>query len=424
MFLATSLFASDNFVFLGLDDFSMSRESIKFPLIGTVAANKVVFLYDDQNIEINGSDHQLYIADVFLTDSRLVFNNDFLKFSTPLDSTNPLYMLDSIKAKDCDIEINTKGALIDSVYLDFSLKDVLIKIKNAQLDCKSDIGFTMDVDEICLKDSTIKKLGEDKAVVEISSLNQEKPASVKIDLNKITVEPHSISAIATQIIGKFNGATFTLNEGFLTCSKIHERSLDLESFFKGCLVSAKSKARVLHFKSKYYDVEVEEAQLEIGEDFYHLDAAYSNFETGSQRTRASKFRLDCLKLPMPNDAVDSNTLLKGCFDRGSLFIGHLDPDNTKNKSKDIIDTDNLKDINLNFEDNTFSLSAKSKIIFRFSFKAHGTTEWNETRDVIKFHIQKASMASFPATKMMMRILAKFIGSERMSIEENTITIKF
>jgi len=424
LFLTSPLFAADNFVFLGLKSFVMQRESIDSPFTGSVTANRVTFLYDDQNIEINGGEHRPYIAEVFLEKNRLVFNNDFLKFSTPLDSTNPLYMLDSINAQDSDITINTQGAIIDSAYLDFSLKDVLIKIKNAHLDCKSDIGFTMNVDEVCLKDSTISKLGEGQALVEIISLNEDVPVSVKIDLHEITVQPHSLSAVATQIDGKYGDASFGLTEGFLTCTKLEERSLDPESFFKGCLVGANSQARILHFKSPLYDIEVEEAHLEIGSDFYHLDAAYSNFETGHQRTRASHFKLNCLKLPLAEESLDSNLLLKGCFQKGDLYIGYLDPDNTNKVSKDFIDTDNLKDIYLNFDEDKFSLSAKSKIIFRFTFKVRGIIEWNDAHDIVKFHIKKASMASFPATSMTMKILAKFISSDRMTIDGNTITIKF
>lgn len=430
-FIATApILAADNFIFLGLDTFSMSKESAQAMLSGNVTANKVYFLYDGQNIEINGQEHKPYIAETLLTSDRLIFNNDFLKFSTPLDSDNPLYMLDSINATKSDIEINTKGAFIDSTYLDFSFQNILIKIKNAQLNCKSDVGFTMNIDEICLKDAVINKLDEQPASVEVISLYEQFSASLNIDLNKVLVKPHSISAEANKIIGEYNGATVSLDKGFLTCSKIDERSLDPESFFRGCLISANSKADTLRFKSANYDIAVEQAQLEIGEDFYHLVAAYSNFETGSQITRASEFKLDCLKLPISPDSLDGSLLIKGCVKKGNIYIGHLDPDDTKRVTnpshniKDIIDTDNLKDIRLEFNEDTFSLSAKSKVVFRLTFKAVGKTEWNETEDIVKFHIEKASMASFPATKMTMKILAKFINSENMSISGNTITIKF
>lgn len=430
-FITTApLLAEDNYIFLGLDEFSMTREGPETMLAGSVTANKVHFLYDGQNIEVNGQEHKPYIAETILTSNRLIFNNDFLKFSTPLDSDNPLYMLDSINATKSDIEINTKGALIESSYLDFSFSNILIKIKDAQLNCKSDIGFTMNIDEICLKDAVIHKLGENAASVEVSSLTEEFSAALKIDLNTVIIKPHSISAEANKIVGEYDGATVSLDKGFLTCSKIDERSLDPESFFRGCLMTASSKADVLRFKSANYDISVEQAQLEIGEDFYHIDAAYSNFETGTQSTRASEFKLDCLKLPMAPDSLDGTLLIKGCVKKGDIFIGHLDPDDrkrVKNPSsniKDIIDTDNLKDIHLDFNEDTFSLSAKSKVVFRLTFKATGKTEWNDTQDVVKFHIEKASMASFPATKMTMKILAKFINSENMSVSGNTITIKF
>lgn len=430
--MSLGLSAEDNYIFLGLDDFYMSRTDQSGLLKGSVTANKVHFMYDDQNIEVNGNEHQPYIAETILTKDRLVFNNSFLKFSTPLESDNPLYLLDSIKASNSDIEINTAGALITSDYLDFSLSNMLIAIKHANLDCVSDIGFTMNVDEICLKNSTISKKGEKPAVVEIKSVDHPTKASMSIDLNRIKVEPFLISATANNITGRYEDSEFILTQGFLTCAKLEERDLDPESFLRGCLTTAQSKAKSIRFKGSLYDIEVEEAHLNIEESKYHLDAAYSHFETGDQRTMASKFRLDCLKLPVTPDSVDTNRLLKGCFTQGELYIGNLDPDNTKLQDrdlrkqtlKDIIDTDNLKDIELNFDDSRFFLSAKSKIVVRLKFKVRGRTEWNEDRTIVKFHIEKASVASFPATSMTMKILAKFINSDSMSIDGNTITIKF
>jgi hypothetical protein len=418
--------AKENYIFLGLDNFEMSKNSNSM-LVGSVIAHKIHFIYDNQNIEINAQEHRLYEAATVLFPDRLEFNNEFLKFSTPLDADNPMYLLDTITAQNTDITVDGRGAIIDSQYLDFSLNNIFIAIKNAHMDCVSDTGFNMNVDETCLQNSTTTKLGDNDSVISINSMDDKVKASLDINLTKVKVDKHLIAAWANELIGRYNEMVFTLGEGFLSCYKIDQQSLDPISFYRGCMIEAVSKARMLRFQNDLYNFEVDEAHLDIKKDSYHLDAAYSRFETPGQVTRASKFKLDCMKLQR-NGEFDPNMILKGCFKQGDLSIAHLDSDGTKKQSKevdkDIIDTDNLKDVKLIFSEDRFSMSAKSKVILRLMFRVNGRTEWAADSSWVKFHILKASMARFPATKMTMKILAKFINSDRMSVDGNTITINF
>ena len=311
VFLLSSLsvHALDDYMFFRVNDFEMSRVSLDDRFSGTVLAHKIKVAMENQYFELNSDEHGPFSAITYIENDYIYFKNNQLTFGTPLFTGNPVSSLTSLRASDSDIELAKDRIVLDSSIFEFTIKNLLVQIESALIICDTGGEFSTSIDLVCLNNSVMEKRGEEAAKLLIN-YSDKADLNIEFELDDFNMKQNFFSGNVLKINGNYNQLAFELDNGFLECAKFENVLLDPEIFIKGCLLRSIVKSERLAFQGDAFSLEIKGADLEITEDRYRLNADSAKFFAGSQTTDLSIFKIDCHKMPVTLETMDTNILLK------------------------------------------------------------------------------------------------------------------
>ncbi len=421
--------AEDDYMYFLVDKINLTRGGVNDYRIlnGETIAKRIYVMMDNNEFEIDSANGESISAITYLTDKRLYFLKDEIKFSTPLDVTNVLYSLTSLSATNAEIELAKKGIRVQGEYLEAELDKNLFLIRNLNMFCLT-TDFTTDVDIACLTDTTITPYERDSGYLKIEDLSAKKEYRIEMNTSELSIKNDHLNFDATKMWGTYKDSRFSFVNGSLDCKKDPTlNELDVERFVNGCLELTSFKGGLLNWKQAALDVEVDGLTLKIDSGSFNIKSDTVRFKTNEGVTEVQRFNYLCEKLDVDTDNSNTYILLNGCLKGSHLSMYRFNsnsksPKRSLSTGKGIIDINDLKNIDMAVRDGNFSLTAKVKVIARLKVLIKGNIELNELQEKLTIAIDKARIAGLPARSFAMFIIRNFIDEEVIEIDGNKIIV--
>ncbi len=419
----------DDYMYFLVDKISLNRggDGDYQILNGETVAKRIYVLMDNNEFEIDAGLGRTVAAATYLTDKRLYFVKDEIKFSTPLDTTNILYSIEQLSATNAEIELSKKGVSVKGEYLEAQLNKNLFLIKNIDMYCLTD-EFTTDVDIACLSETHISPLDGENGYVKVEDLSDANEYRIEINTSELEIRDSRLLIDANRMSGFYKSSEFYFSEGSLKCLKDPTLvTMDVERFVNGCLEETNFRSSVLSLKQPALDVLIEGMKLDIDSGSFKVNADLMKFKTSEGHTDVDNFNYICDKLDIDINNSNTYVLVNGCLKGSHLTVYRF---NSHHKSgtriiktdKGLIDINDLKNIELTLRERSFELTAKVKIIARLLVRIKGYIELDEQNDEMIIDITKARIAGVPARSFAMFIIKNFIKGDMISVRGNKIII--
>tara|TARA_R110002072_G_scaffold534_2_gene3487 strand:+ start:23567 stop:24583 length:1017 start_codon:yes stop_codon:yes gene_type:complete len=123
--------------------------------------------------------------------------------------------------------------------------------------------------------------------------------------------------------------------------------------------------------------------------------------------------------------INEQAIIEGCMKHAFSTFKEVQ---SKHKAlfiesqKGFVDVDDLKEVEFKMKDGAYSLTGKVKLLFNLSFKVNGIAEVGE--EWASVHVEKASIGGIiPARRFLIYFLKKFLKSDSVRVQDNTIQVK-
>lgn len=445
LLLSTSSFAEDYMLF-SVENFWMNQETINTPLSGEIKAKKMLLLFDSERIEIEPEPGDIFEADVFMKHNMINFKKGYISFSSDLGSRNPLIGVNDFNITNSDVEFTKDAISIDGESLDLTLDGIDIGLKNVSLICDTGGIYTTEIDDVCLRNSSLRSNNEAGiTTLVIKDLDSDFPLELEMFIRELFIKDDNIRGLVQNINGVIKGTHYNMEIADINCYKYKDqRDIDPELIINGCMKTSKNTFKNFSMQKKDVMTNIGNAHMTIEEDSYLLVSDKSTFKVGNEVTHIHHLEINCEKKPLPkgkNVIIDEHVVLEGCLDRGDVRISRIQVDEDKARKfleinaptlatvakemeqKGLIDIYDFKDIKLTSANKDFAFKAKIKFIFRIPVRFRGKAGFDKDKNELKLDLEAAHVAGIPTRKLLLYLLQKFISSEDIQVDGNSLTIK-
>ncbi|MCO4793406.1 MAG: hypothetical protein KC493_06835 [Bacteriovoracaceae bacterium] len=445
IFFSSQTFAADDYMLFSVESFWMNQETINTPLMGEIKAKKMLLLFDSERIQIEPEQGEIFEAKVFMEDSMINFKKGYISFSSDLGQRNPLAGINDFNISNGDVEFTSKGISIIGEQLDMTLEGVDIGLKNVNLFCDSEGTYSTEIDKVCLQNSYLRSNNETGlTTLKIKDLDSQYPLDLELFVRELFIKDESIKGQVQNISGVIMGTHYNMKMANIDCYKEKGmRDIDPEVILNGCLKTSNNTFKNFSMLRREVEANIGNAHMVIGEENYSLVSDKATFKVGTDVTNISHLEINCEKKPINNKAlvIDQRIVLEGCLDRGDIRVSRIQVDEEKARKfliknsptawdyaksleeKGIIDLYDFKNIQLTSVNKDFSFKAKVKFIFRIPVRFRGKSEFDSEKNELKLTVKAAHIAGIPTRKFVLYLLTKFISSDDIQVNGNTITVK-
>ncbi|MCP4912710.1 MAG: hypothetical protein GY909_06295 [Oligoflexia bacterium] len=123
--------------------------------------------------------------------------------------------------------------------------------------------------------------------------------------------------------------------------------------------------------------------------------------------------------------INEQAIIQGCIDHAFGTFKRIDSAKKSlflDDQKGFVDVDDLKEVEFSMKKGEYALTGKVKVLFSVSFKVKGRADFNS--EWINLHVDKAKIAGIiPARKFLIHFLKKFISSDAVIVQDNTIQVR-
>jgi len=416
--LQGSLVWANDYMYFLVDSLNMTKDDQKSPLSGEVLANHIYVNMKGNEFEIQTQYNDLFTADAILEPNRFTFIKDGMKFSTPLEDSNPLYSIDMLNAQKAEIEMSHKVIDVKGDDLGVHLGPINFEVNNINMQCKVD-RFTTSVDEACIQNTVIKPFNEDKTSnIRISDISEKQSYSLDIETSLLSILEDDLYIEVNNIKGNYLKNDFGISRGELNCFKDPElKVIDVENLVYGCLKRSKIIGEKLKYKIPSLNAHINKASLVFDDSNMKLHSDYASFKNGADVTYAAGMSLECDKDPIVVDIKNPNAILNGCMRSMTFKLERMDNGTQKGKAKDI------KNFKLAINSGNFKLTGKVKFLFYVSVDVTGTVRHESQRKQIVIDVNKAKVGKISARSFALSIVKKFINVDSVKVVDNSIIIQ-
>ena len=404
-------------------------------------------VFDSEIIEIDPEPNELFHAKVMLDNNRLSFKKGYISFSTDLGDLNPFRGVENFDIKNSQVEIAKTGITMNSYQLDMIMAGVSLGLKNVSLVCDSEGDYTTDIDDVCLKKSTLRKLknGTGDPSLSIKDLNSTFPLDLTLIIKELNVLEKNIQAKAQNVNGKIYETFYNLDETSFTCYKQPgQTDLDPELLLMGCMEESSSYFKNFSSSKKDLTSSISNAHFNITKEKFQLVSDSAEFVSGvnvnkKDKTMIEHLEIQCKKSPLKAFAIERNKILSGCLEDGVVRVSKIHVDQEKalelvedhnqdlykqiSKETNKLNFFNFKDITLSSKKGHFTFKAKGKFLFRIPVKITGKSTLQEENNILTLTVDKATVLGIPSRRLALYLVKKFVANEDVQINENTISIK-
>lgn len=123
--------------------------------------------------------------------------------------------------------------------------------------------------------------------------------------------------------------------------------------------------------------------------------------------------------------INEQAVIQGCIDHAFGTFKRIDSAKKAlfvDEQKGFVDVDDLKEVEFTMSKGEYALTGKVKVLFNVSFKVKGRADYGS--EWINLHVDKARVAGIiPARKFLIHFLKKFISSDAVRVQDNTIQVR-
>lgn len=414
--LISTICAANSMLF-EVDSFDLKREVGQEFLAGSAYARDIYIKYDAVEFDL-AQDGELFLVDAALYNNKFNFRKDNLNLTTYIPQIDEIDFLDFIYANQALIEFTETGFNANGPQLSIGAASFLFDIRNVQINCASN-GFTFRLDQICLKNMLINpSKGSEFAKVEIKQESQD-TSFINILGKKVLFTDDRINIDAQSISGNILNSEIGLKAINVDCFKDSElKSFNLDLIFAGCLEESLIAGSEIRLLREGRPFEIYDGVVYFNENHVGVEADKLLAETQKGLFTFFDIEAKCLKTINNKRMISADAFYLGCLKSSYFKINKINEDQIEK------DSNRISDLNIHVTDGEFKLNAKLRALFTLHFRASGTLNINETQREVRVQVAKAKVAGMTATKMVLKFVMKFINSDSVSLENDTIIIKY
>ena len=249
-------------------------------------------------------------------------------------------------------------------------------------------------------------------------------ANVRLTKNEISMQGKVLQFRVKNLNSRFEGAN-------INCPTDGRFSTEID---KICLTKSLSKLELLSLKRNGIDFDAYNVDADIQPTHFSVKAASAVFKDTGSESHIVNFRGQCNNLVQIKELeIDQYRLLGGCLEQGAIHIDRMNMDTAlenviidslpEEKRKGLVDLDDIKKIQLTFNNGTFTLKGKVKALFRIPIKVIGQAQMDRSTEELRLKISKTSVLGFPAKNLAIKLVKKFVRSDSVRIEGDIIILK-
>lgn len=423
LLIVSKVFASSNEMYFSIHSLHMTNNDITKRLEGIAQAKKVFVIMDDNEFDIQLENNQIFTAKTYLEKDRFTFFKDGIKFSTPLSSSNPVLRINHLEVEQADAHLSEKGIFINGERLRTNIYDLKFYVDNLDMSCLHD-GFTTDFERACISNVIISPSNNDRlSLLTVTDLSEKKKFDVQIQSREVKIEDDKLTIDSEEIKGHLIDTNFELGRGILKCYKdpILEE-IDVERLIAGCFYESSINVDNFKYKQSGINLKVSKAAINFRKEDFKLKADYASFRQNNEATYVSGMDLFCTKEIVTTKSIKTqNSMINGCIKESTFKVSNI----TNNESQDLFGEEktDLKNLDVKINKGKFKISIKPKFIFRVPVLIEGDIKLNALVNKIEITVKDANVAGVPSKNYALKLIKKFIDSERVKIKDNIITIE-
>lgn len=406
-----------NSMYFEVDSIDMRRNAGDVYLGGQAFARDIYIKYDAVEFDLT-ENGELFLVDTYLYNNKINFKKDNLNLSTHIPQFKEIDYLSFIYAKDAKIEFAHNGFFANGPQLSLGADKFLVDIKNVDIRCDSD-DFTFRLDQICLQSMTIKPhVEEDFAKLEIKQ-DYSDQSYIEILGKSVIFAKDFINIDAQNVTGNLLDTFIEFNAIQAHCYKDPKiKSFNLDLIFAGCLQESKVIGKEIKLLREGKPFNIFNGQVYFEKEHAGLVAHELMAQTNKGQFTFSEIEARCSKLYAPNGSIDSEAIYIGCLRKSTFTIDRISEDGKDSRNN------RIRDLNVLIENGKFKFSAKLRAFFTINMKASGSVEILESQREVNIKVSRARIAGLSATKLVLKFIMKFITSDSVSLNDDTITIKY
>ncbi|EQC43520.1 hypothetical protein [Bacteriovorax sp. Seq25_V] len=426
---STQVFAADDYMYFLVDSMKLTKAQTDSRLEGLTVAKKILVLMDDNEVEIDVGPDRVFEAKTFLENDKFTFYKDGIKFATPLGSSNPVLQITHLDIEQAEVELATSGISIKGDHLNTNFGDLNFYVDNLDMYCDTKGKFTTDIDVACIANTKIVPFNTNKnSTILAKDVSDKNEFEIKIESREVSINEDRLFIESENIAGFYKKSHFGLGKGTLDCFKdINMTDIDVDKIVLGCLQESNITGKKLKFKESGINLHINTAEVVFARDHFTMKADYASFKTDSSPTYVAGMKFECDKDELgmgERMPFSQSSFLNGCM-RHSLFkIERLDNDLSDiNYREAIVDATDIKDLKLEIKNGRFNLVGKPKVVFRVPIRVSGQITHNALIDEVEIKVNKATVAGITAKAYTLKLIRKFIDSDRVKIKGDSIIIQ-
>ena len=426
---SAQVLCADDYMYFLVESMKLTKTASDSRLEGLTLAKKILVLMDDNEVEIDVGPGNIFEAKTFLENDKFTFFKDGIKFATPLGSSNPVLQITHLDIANAEVELATRGISIKGEYLNTNFGDLNFYVDNLDMYCNTFGKFTTDIDIACITNTKILPFDTSRnSTIIVKDVSENVDFEIKIESREVSINEEKLFIESENIEGFYKRAHFGLGKGTLDCLKDSTMTdIDVDKIVLGCLQETNITGKKLKFSESGINLHINTAEVEFAKDHFTMKADYASFKTDSTPTYVAGMKFECDKDDLglgESFPFSQSSFLNGCM-RHSLFkIERLDNDTSDiNYQEAIVDATDIKDLRLEIKNGRFNLVGKPKVIFRVPIKVSGVIKHNALIDELEIRVDKATVAGITAKAYTLKLIRKFIDSDRVKIKGDSIIIQ-
>lgn len=415
--VSSSIFADR--MYFDIDSMYLTKKDVDSILEGETKARQINVSMSGNDVDIETNDGEMFCAKTQLEKDRLVFIKDGIKFSTPLESGNPVLKIEHLDVKEATAELDDKGISVQGKSLETVLDNLSLYIDNVNMYCATE-EFTTAIESACVKQVLIKPhLSEVPSKIHARDLTSENKFELNIESREVNISGNKMLIDSENIQGRLDDTKFKLGRGLLKCFKDPRlENIDIEALVNGCLKESNINVENFYYKRPAIDLKINNVLIEFFNSHLSIKSDYASFNTGGAPTFVSSMSLYCEKdIITPVFAMSQNNFVNGCLKKTKFKIGRIE-------NNSFVEEDaNIRDLELEVNQGKFLLTARPKILFRVPVKIEGTINFNALTNEIEIRVKDADVAGIPSKNYLFKIMKNFIDGERIKQKGDLIIIQ-
>lgn len=424
--LLLNLYAANNEMYFAVDSLHMTKKDGSSRLEGLVRAKKVFVVMDDNEFDIELENDEVFEAKTYLEKDKFTFFKDGIKFSTPLNSSNPVLRINHLEVDQADVHLNDKGICVKGEKLKTHIDRLDFYADNLDMTCNTD-EFSTNIEKSCVKNvKIIPDNGYEFSFISATDINEPKKFGITIKSKNVEIKEDKLSIDSEDIKGFLDTTKFELGRGYLKCYKDPLlQEIDVEKIIMGCFYESKIDVDDFKYQQSGVNLKISKALIYFRNEDLKVKADYASFRQSNETTYVSGMELYCIKeVVTTKSKFTQNTFLNGCLKRSTFKIANIQSEGLtfeefvqENEKKD------FKNLVVDIDKGKFKISIKPKFIFRVPVEIEGSISLKALTNSVEIVVKEANVAGVPSKNYALKLIKKFIDNDRVKIKDNVITIE-